>query len=228
MKKHKKTILIIMIIIILFFSGYSLGKSYQNIKLQANGKIAEPILVVENNPTIEMNGENEKEYYDFKVKNSTKDGKINETELEYYIEILTKDSKSGAIGWAAGWFNKEGYSYNVVDSFAFKYMPPSGLYRSDIGYLGTGGLIISKELFYKVGGFDLYYDPTCYEDTDLSLKVRYVGKELAYTTYLGVGHLAHQSTKAGSKEHEKLIKDKGDYFVTKWKKLNPSLLKYIK
>ncbi len=84
MKKHKKIIFIIIIIILLFFSGYSLGKSYQNIKLQASGEIAEPILVVENNPTIEMNGENEKEYYNFKIKNNTETGEIN----RYKFRIL--------------------------------------------------------------------------------------------------------------------------------------------
>lgn len=148
--------------------------------------------------------------------------------LEPYIEILTKDEKIGALGWAAGWFNKDGYSYHVVDSFPYKYMPPIGLYRCDIGYLGTGGMILKKELFDKVGGFDLYYDPTCYEDTDLSLKIRNEGKEIAYTTYLGVGHLPHQTTKSGTKEHDNLIKSKGDYFISKWKKINPELLKYIK
>ena len=148
--------------------------------------------------------------------------------LEPYIEILNKDKKVGALGWAAGWFNKDGYSYHVVDSFPYKYMPPIGLYRCDIGYLGTGGMILKKELFDKIEGFDLHYDPTCYEDTDLSLKVRNEGLEIAYTTYLGVGHLPHQTTKSGSKEHNNLIKSKGDYFVSKWKKINPKLLKYIK
>ena len=148
--------------------------------------------------------------------------------LETYIEILSKDKNIGGLGWAAGWFNKEGYSYHVVDSFPYKYMPPIGLYRSDIGYLGTGGLILKRELFNNLDGFDINYDPTCYEDTDLSLKIRNSGKELAYTTYLGVGHLPHQTTKSGTKEHDDLIKNKGDYFVSKWKKINPKLLKYIK
>lgn len=148
--------------------------------------------------------------------------------LEPYIEILTKDEKIGVLGWAAGWFNKDGYSYHVVDSFPYKYMPPIGLYRCDIGYLGTGGMILKKEIFDRVNGFDLYYDPTCYEDTDLSLKIRNEGKEIAYTTYLGVGHLPHQTTKSGTKEHDNLIKSKGDYFISKWKKINPELLKYIK
>lgn len=148
--------------------------------------------------------------------------------LKPYIEILSQNKNIGGLGWAAGWFNKEGYSYHVVDSFPYKYMPPIGLYRTDIGYLGTGGMILTRELFNKVKGFDENYDPTCYEDTDLSLKIRNEGKELAYTTYLGVGHLPHQTTKSGSKEHDNLIKSKGDYFVSKWKKINPSLLKYIK
>ena len=148
--------------------------------------------------------------------------------LEPYIEILKKDKNIGALGWAAGWFNKAGYAYHVVDSFPYKYMPPIGLYRSDIGYLGTGGMLLKKELFDQIEGFDLYYDPTCYEDTDLSLKIRNVGKELAYTTYLGVGHLPHQTTKSGTKEHDNLIKSKGDYFISKWKKINPEFLKFIK
>ena len=148
--------------------------------------------------------------------------------LEPYIDILTKDEEIGGLGWAAGWFNKDGYSYHIVDSFPYKYMPPIGLYRSDIGYLGTGGLIMKKELFNKIDGFDVHYDPTCYEDTDLSLKIRNQGLELAYTTYLGVGHLPHQTTKSGTKEHDNLIRNKGNYFVQKWKKINPKLLKYIK
>ncbi len=89
-------------------------------------------------------------------------------------------------------------------------------------------MILKRELFNQVEVFDLFYDPTCYEDTDLSLKVRNWGKEIAYTTYLGVGHLPHQTTKIGTKKHDKLIKSKGDYFIQKWKKINPELLKYIK
>ena len=148
--------------------------------------------------------------------------------LEPYIDILTKDEQIGGLGWAAGWFNRAGYSYHIVDSFPYKYMPPIGLYRSDVGYLGTGGLIMKKDLFNKIDGFDLHYDPTCYEDTDLSLKIRNQGLELAYTTYLGVGHLPHQTTDNISREHENLIENNGNYFVQKWKKINPKLLKYIK
>ena len=93
-KKELTITFIIMIILLLFFSGYSMGKSYQSINILANGEIAKPILVVENNPAIEINGKNEKEYYNFKVKNSSQNGEINQVDLEYYIEILNNKEES--------------------------------------------------------------------------------------------------------------------------------------
>ena len=152
---------------------------------------------------------------------------LNSRWLDPYFEVLENDS-IGAVGWAAGWFDRKGYSYYITDDFPLRYMPTIGLYRTDIGYLGSGGMMISKELFYEIDGFDEMYDPTCYEDTDISLKVRDIGKELAYCPYLGVGHLPHQTTKSGSKAHEILIKEKGDYFVNKWNLKNKDLLKYVK
>lgn len=148
--------------------------------------------------------------------------------LNCYIDILKNNQNIGAIGWAAAWFDKNGYSCQNVDNFTNRYMPPGGLYRSNIGYLGSGGCLMSKELFEKIGGFDVNYDPTCYEDTDLSLKIRNEGFELAYCPYLGIVHNPHQTTKSGSAKHEKLIQEKGNYFVKKWKKINPKLLNYVK
>lgn len=145
-----------------------------------------------------------------------------------YENILKTGKNIGLIGWAAGWFNGQGYAHYTVDNFRYKYMPPVALCRNDIGYLGTGGMIVKKAILEKVGGFDLKYDPTCYEDTDLSLAVRNEGLEIYYCAYLGVAHLPHQTTKSGTEHHDKLIKEKGDYFVAKWKDKNPDLLKYIK
>ena len=87
---------------------------------------------------------------------------------------------------------------------------------------------VVKKLFDEIGGFDENYDPTCYEDTDISLKIRNVGKEIVYCPYLGIIHNPHQTTKSGSNEHSVLIKNKGDYFVKKWKLENKKLLNYRK
>lgn len=153
---------------------------------------------------------------------------LHENWLDAYLDIWADSDAVGAIGWTGGWFNSKGYSYHTVNNFSYRYMPPKALCRNDIGYLGTGGMMVERSVLDEIGGFDLNYDPTCYEDTDISLEIRFRGKELCYCPYLGVGHLPHQTTKSGSDEHEKMIRFKGDYFVSKWKKKAPSLLKYKK
>lgn len=154
---------------------------------------------------------------------------LNKYWLDNYTDLIVNNNEIGAIGWGAGWFNKDGFAYNVVDSFEFKYMPPNIIARKDVGYLATCGFIMRKDLFNKVKGFDVKYDPTCYEDTDLSLKIRHAGFGVYYSCHLGVGHLPHQTTKSGTEAHDKLIRAKGEYFLDKWSKIDKSLIfDYIK
>ena len=90
-KKRTITIsLVSIMVIILFFSKSSFGKDYHSANVETNLKIAEPILVVENNPVIEINGKKQKEYYNFKVKNQNETGEITQVDLNYNIEILSK------------------------------------------------------------------------------------------------------------------------------------------
>ena len=96
-------------------------------------------------------------------------------------------------------------------------MPPWGLFREDIGYLGTGGMLIRTSIIKEVNGFDEYYDPTGYEDTDFSIKIREKGYRLLYCPYLNIVHEAHQTTKSGSKKHQELLKRNSMYFRKKWK-----------
>lgn len=100
------------------------------------------------------------------------------------------------------------------------------MYCDDIAYLGSGGLLLRKTVFNEINGFDEFYDPTCFEDTDFSLKIRDAGYELAYTPYSGIMHLPHQTTKSGSAAHAALMNRNGDYFQSKWKARNPKLLEY--
>ena len=154
---------------------------------------------------------------------------LNKYWLDSYLKLIKDNQQIGAIGWGAGWFNSKGLAYKVVDAYEHFYMPPNAIARKDVGYLATCGFIIEKDLFYKIGEFDLNYDPTCYEDTDLTLKVRHAGKEIYYSKYLGVGHIPHQTTKSGTSAHDKLIREKGEYFLNKWKKIDPDLIfKYVK
>jgi GT2 family glycosyltransferase len=101
---------------------------------------------------------------------------------------------------------------------------PDTLYRKDVAYLGTGGLVLRRETWEATSGFDEYYDPTCFEDTDLSLQMRDLGFELAYCPHINVSHLPHQTTQSGSEAHLRLMERNGAYFTTKWRARNAKLL----
>ena len=148
--------------------------------------------------------------------------------LDSYLTICDTAENFGAVAWNGGWFDRYAAGYMIADNYAYRSMPPSALYRKDLGYLATCGFLMSKALFEEIDGFDEYYDPTCYEDTDLTLKIRHAGRECYYSPCLGVVHLPHQTTKAGSEAHMKRITEKQKYFAEKWRQLNPALLNYIR
>ena len=93
-KKYILLFLLFIILIIFLFSKNSLGKQMSNIKINTNSEIAKPILIVENNPAIDITNKNNKGYYDFKMKNYNELGEINEIELRHNIEILNEENKA--------------------------------------------------------------------------------------------------------------------------------------
>ncbi len=91
--KNGKTITLIIvtiIVILLFFTGYSIGKGMTNVKVNTTTQIAKPIMIVENNPTIDITTIKNTGYYDFKVKNYNEENQVNQIELKYWIEIISK------------------------------------------------------------------------------------------------------------------------------------------
>lgn len=152
---------------------------------------------------------------------------VGEHFMDAPLDLMSNDSSVGAVAWNAGWFCQDSYSGPIVD-----YLPNRGivapwvLCRTDIAYLATSGLLMKKSLFDEIGGFDEYFDPTCFEDTDLSLKIRHAGYELAYCPYMAIMHLPHQTTNSGDETHKKLMARNGTYFIDKWKTLDPKLLEY--
>ena len=146
--------------------------------------------------------------------------------LQPYEEVMANCQDFGAIGWAAGFFNPSGSSGKTVDGLHYRGMLPQNLCRKDIGYLGSGGMLMRTADFNAIGGFDVAYDPTGFEDTDISLKLRDFGKELYYCPYLGVIHLPHQTTDQVFDSKNVLIKRNKEHFISKWKSKNPKLLDY--
>lgn len=90
-KKREITLALVSVMVLtLFFSGYSMGKGFSSTEIVTTGKIAEPILIVENSPVKEINGKKESESYEFRVKNYKQNGEVTQIDLEYNIEILSQ------------------------------------------------------------------------------------------------------------------------------------------
>ena len=88
--KNRRTLTLVIvstIVVILFFTGFSIGKEMTNIKIEGNAQIAKPILVVENNPTIDVTTLQNTGFYDFKVKNYN-DRSIGEIQVQYKNIVL--------------------------------------------------------------------------------------------------------------------------------------------
>lgn len=86
--------IIILIIILLLFCGYSMARSIEDFILKGKAEIAEPIFVIENNPSIDITAVNNSGIYFFRVKNYNEKNQVTQTDLKYYIEILSNVDNS--------------------------------------------------------------------------------------------------------------------------------------
>lgn len=138
--------------------------------------------------------------------------------------------ETGAFAWGAGWFVSESRGGPSVDDLPLRAVNTqeyrSNGFRTDIHYLATCGLCMERKLFDDIGGFDTAYDPTIFEDTDLSMKILAHGRKIAYRNFPGVMHQPHQTTGAGdnSAAYRKLWQRNSAYFVNKWKELLEKML----
>ncbi len=58
-----------------------------------------------------------------------------------------------------------------------------------VDYVSAATLLLTRELFMAVGGFDLAYEPAYYEDVDLCFKIRSVGRKVHYCPDAKVIHI---------------------------------------
>lgn len=139
------------------------------------------------------------------------------------IHVLEHGSRVGAIGWNAGWFDA---TRSDLGGAISDYVPMRGMnaaalakgYREDIGFLGTSGMFMRRDLFDQIDGFDTFYDPTCFEDTDLCFQIKRAGYSVVLRDLAGIRHQPHQTTgaSAGSDRYMKLFQRNSEYFRKKW------------
>ncbi len=96
---------------------------------------------------------------------------------------------------------------------------PKFCYLRDSDYVSGAALMIERELFAKLEGFDKYYTPAYYEDTDLAFRVRALGKRVVVQPASEIVHLEGVSAGtdvngSGMKRYQKINHRK---FYERWK-----------
>jgi len=88
----------------------------------------------------------------------------------------------------------------------------------EVDYCSGAAIALRTELFHRFGGFDSYYAPAYYEDTDLAMKVRSAGLRVLYQPASVVVHYEGISsgtdTSSGTKRYQVLNQSK---FVDRWR-----------
>ncbi|MCH2154700.1 MAG: glycosyltransferase [Opitutales bacterium] len=117
--------------------------------------------------------------------------------------------ESGSIIWddASGWnFGRN----NDSDKAEYSFL-------RDTDYCSAAAVMLSRELFEKIGGFDTRFCPAYYEDTDLSFAVRHLGFRTVVNPRSRVVHFEGKSNgtdeSSGLKQYQRLNKEK---FAKKW------------
>jgi GT2 family glycosyltransferase/glycosyltransferase involved in cell wall biosynthesis len=83
---------------------------------------------------------------------------------------------------------------------------PAWRFRREVDYVSGASLMIRRDVFERVGGFDPRYAPGYYEDTDLAFAVRQLGLKVYYEPSSTVIHFegisAGTDLTAGMKRHQ--------------------------
>ncbi|MBA2340485.1 MAG: glycosyltransferase, partial [Pyrinomonadaceae bacterium] len=91
-------------------------------------------------------------------------------------------------------------------------------YRREVDYCSASSLLVRKDLFERLGGFDARYAPAYYEDTDLCFGIRSLGFKVMYQPMSRVIHYegitAGTDINAGFKRYQEINRHQ---FVEKWK-----------
>ena len=102
---------------------------------------------------------------------------------------LNQDFKfpNGAIQEAGGFLLPSGVSFRGGE-MDFKVDPHFESGNHVVDYCSAACLLVERQAFMKVGGFDPLFDPASYEDCDLCLRLRSLGLYTYYASDIEVFH----------------------------------------
>jgi O-antigen biosynthesis protein len=147
--------------------------------------------------------------------------------LEALVETVERDERVGAVGslflypdgriqeaGAVVWSNGEAFHYGWGKSPEDRRFT----FAREVDYCSGASLLIRRELFEQLGGFDRRYAPAYYEDTDLCMGVRSLGYKVVYQPHSRLYHFegatAGTDPRAGFRRFQVVNRDK---FREKWR-----------
>ncbi|HEX8422863.1 MAG TPA: glycosyltransferase family 2 protein, partial [Pyrinomonadaceae bacterium] len=149
--------------------------------------------------------------------------------LKHLLETVEGDARTGAVGsmllyedgrvqeaGAGIWQNGAAFHYGWGGS------PDDRRYNfaREVDYCSGASLLVRRDLFARLGGFDPRYAPAYYEDVDLCFGVRSLGYKVIYQPMSRLIHhegaTAGRDTTTGFKRHQVSGRAK---FVEKWREV---------
>ena len=127
-------------------------------------------------------------------------------------KILSADGtlqEAGSVLWSDGWVAHVGAGLPAES-------PAYGDPR-DVDYISANGLLVDRQAWDAVGGFDERYFPAYYEDVDLCLALLERGYRVVYEPQAQLRHLESQSTSAPFRSFL-LVRNRAQ-LLTKWSTL---------
>jgi GT2 family glycosyltransferase len=95
-----------------------------------------------------------------------------------------------------------------------------------VDFGGGEALLVRRELFEELGGFDQAYDPAYFEDADLCLRLRAAGWDIVYEPSAVVTHHQSLSTKEDYEWREFAFHRSKAVFTKHWGELLPKAAKF--
>ncbi|MUG89181.1 glycosyltransferase [Paenibacillus timonensis] len=154
------------------------------------------------------------------------DTNVQQNWLSSLLELIETDSSIGMIGsklvYPDGrqqesggiiWNDASGWNYGRLDDPE----KPEYNYVKDVDYISGAAILVRKNLWDKLGGFDERYVPAYFEDTDLAFEIRRLGYRVVLQPKSVIVHFEGVShgTDTGSGIKSYQIKNK-EKFRDKW------------
>jgi GT2 family glycosyltransferase len=96
-----------------------------------------------------------------------------------------------------------------------KHELPEGMFIRDVDYCSGAFLLLNRDYYLAIGGLDEIFAPGYYEETDLCMRLRSLGKRVVYTPEIALSHFEFGSFASGA-AFERMERNR-KIFVERWK-----------